>query len=227
MLKILERDGYGWVEFVDNRACDCDEQVGRFYRRSGTLLCLLYVFNGTDFHFENLIACGEYPVPVDLETIYGHPMATDDSELTDEVARRLGRSVLATHFLPNPVKGQHRHYDISAIARSADEKGEYEVLTWQHINTDGLGYRYGKVKPKQGENLPRFEGQYLSPDSNVEDIVDGFQSVYKLLANHRQQLVAPDSPFREIFTYPARFILRSTMHYVSVLNSACRPDCLR
>ncbi len=227
VLKMLERDGYGWVEFIDNRACECDDQVRRFYRRSGALLCLLYAFNGTDFHFENLIACGEYPVPVDLETIYSHPMATDDSELTDEVARRLGRSVLATHFLPNPVKGQHRHYDISAIARSADEEGEYEVLTWQHINTDGLGYRYGKVKAKQGDNLPRFEEQYLSPDSNVEEIVDGFQSVYELLTNHREQLLAPDSPFHEIFTYPARFILRNTMHYMSVLNSACHPDCLR
>ncbi|VBA50003.1 hypothetical protein LAUMK191_01750 [Mycobacterium attenuatum] len=227
VLKILERDGYGWVEFVDNRPCDSDEQVGRFYRRSGALLCLLYAFNGTDFHFENLIACAEYPVPVDLETIYSHPMATDDSELTDEVARRLGRSVLATHFLPNPVKGQHRHYDISAIARSADEEGEYEVLTWQHINTDGLAYRYGKVKPKQGDNLPRFEEQYLSPDSNVEDIVDGFQAVYELLTSHREELLATDSPFREVFSYPARFILRSTMHYVSVLNSACHPDCLR
>ncbi|BCI89751.1 hypothetical protein NIIDMKKI_49570 [Mycobacterium kansasii] len=100
-------------------------------------------------------------------------------------------------------------------------------MTWQHINTDGLGYRYGRVKAKQGDNLPRFEEQYLSPDSNVEEIVDGFQSVYRLLTSHREQLLAPDSPFREIFTYPARFILRSTMHYMSVLNSACHPDCLR
>ena len=227
-LKIVEREGYGWEEFVDNRACDSEEQVRRFYRRSGALLCLIYAFNGLDFHFENLIACGEYPVPVDLETIYHHRAAkpADDPDLMDEALRRLRQSVLATHFLPNPAKANGRYYDISAIGRSAEEN-EFEGLRWRHINTDGLAYEYGNIKPERADNLPRFQGRNLSPDDNVGEIVDGFQDMYELLAAQTEQLLALESPFRQMFNHPARFILRGTFLYVSALNRACHPDCLR
>ena len=40
----------------------------RFYRRQGALLALLYALEATDFHAENLIASGEFPVLIDLET---------------------------------------------------------------------------------------------------------------------------------------------------------------
>ena len=44
----------------------------RFYHRQGALLALLYVLDGTDMHYENLIAVGEQPVLVDVETLF-HP----------------------------------------------------------------------------------------------------------------------------------------------------------
>ncbi len=228
-LNILERDGYGWVEFIGNLACGSEAEVRRFYRRSGAFLCLVHALNGMDFHFENIIACGEHPVPVDLETIYHHVTenAAEDAELTDAVAGRLRGSVLATHFLPNPVKVNDRYYDISAIARSAEEEDKFEILWWRHINTDGLGYDYETVTPKPADNLPRFLDRYLSPDNNVEEIVEGFREMYQLLCRHREEVLAEGSPFRRMFGHTARFIFRGTYLYLSAMKRAFHPDCMR
>ena len=69
LLKLLPKDGYGWIEYVDSAPCNSEDEIRRFYRRQGGLLALLYALHATDFHFENLIACGEHPVLVDLETL--------------------------------------------------------------------------------------------------------------------------------------------------------------
>ena len=41
----------------------------RFFKRAGAWLALFHCFGGTDFHQENIIAAGEHPVPIDLETV--------------------------------------------------------------------------------------------------------------------------------------------------------------
>jgi lantibiotic modifying enzyme len=56
------------VEVVEYLPCQNQEEIKRYYQRAGQLLCLLYVLGANDCHNENLIACGEYPVLVDLET---------------------------------------------------------------------------------------------------------------------------------------------------------------
>jgi len=229
-LKVVNRTGYGWVEFVDNRACESEEEVRRFYRRSGAFLCLVYAANGMDFHFENLIACGEHPVPVDLETIYHHLSGdlVEDVGLTDAVSGRLRSSVLSTSFLPNPVEMDDRqYYDISAIARSAEEEGSSEVLVWKNVNTDSMDFSYGRIKADPSKNLPKFKDQHLSPDNHVEEIVDGFRQMYRLLSQHSETLLAEGSPFHRIFSQKARFLLRDTVFYQSLLRRACHPDYLR
>ncbi len=73
-LKVLNRGEYGWVEFVKAQTCHSSEEVERFYERQGGYLALLYALQATDFHFENLIASGEHPVLIDLESLF-HPQA--------------------------------------------------------------------------------------------------------------------------------------------------------
>ncbi|MBI4796457.1 MAG: type 2 lantipeptide synthetase LanM [Deltaproteobacteria bacterium] len=228
-LKIINRGSYGWVECVENLACQSEEEARRYYRRSGMFLCLIYALNGMDFHFENLVACGEHPVPVDLETIYHHvaenPAA--DPELTDAVAQRLGDSVLRTHLLPNPVKLHGRYFDISGLTRSAEEEDDFELLTWKNVNTDAMDYSYQKIKPQFAANLPKLKGKYLSPDNYLDEIVEGFRQMYRLLLDHQEVLLAAGSPLHQVFCQEARFIFRATTIYLSILKNAINPDYLR
>nr|XP_061796854.1 lacticin 481/lactococcin biosynthesis protein LcnDR2-like [Nerophis lumbriciformis] len=71
-LSILSRMNYGWMEFIEARSCENEEQVQCFYRRLGGQLALLYLLEASDLHYENLIAHGEHPILVDLESIC-HP----------------------------------------------------------------------------------------------------------------------------------------------------------
>ena len=68
-LKLIAREGYGWIEFVEARAMSGPEAVDDFYRRMGAQLAILYLTLGTDFHAENIIASGAQPMLVDLETL--------------------------------------------------------------------------------------------------------------------------------------------------------------
>ena len=148
----------------NTRSCASDEEIRRYYRRTGNFLCLVYALNGSDFHFENLIADGEHPVPIDLETIYHHreKIAAADGDDADEMAGRLRLSVLATDLLPDPVKVDHQYFDISGLARSEEEEGEAELIVWKHINTDGMDYSYERQRPRPARNLPKLNGKLRS-----------------------------------------------------------------
>ncbi|MGP0058663.1 MAG: type 2 lanthipeptide synthetase LanM family protein [Beijerinckiaceae bacterium] len=227
-LKTLERNGYGWVEFVESLPCANEDEVRRFYQRMGMFLCLVYAFNGMDFHFENLIACGEHPVPVDLETIF-HPLREDpsDNNAGDALAKRLRLSVLQTHLLPRPKKLDNHYYDISAIAGGAEQQNKFELLAWKEVNTDDMDYSIADIEPQRLGNLPRLNDSYVSPDDYVGEMTDGFRQMYRLLFNHREDLLAEGSPFHLLFQHEGRFIFRPTSFYLSVWKRALNPSYLR
>lgn len=93
------RPGYGWVEFVPHRPCASIVEVDRFYRRHGALLALLYAVDATDLHHENLVAAGDQPVLVDVETLF-HP-TFDPGQ--DPATLALCSSVTRTALLPQPL----------------------------------------------------------------------------------------------------------------------------
>src|SRR5690606_9751936 len=103
-LEVLDRGDHGWVEFVSPAACGSEEEVGRFYRRQGGYLALLHLLEATDFHYENLIAAGEHPVLVDLETLF-HP-GVEGSELQrseERVGLAIQDTVLRVGLLPHRI----------------------------------------------------------------------------------------------------------------------------
>ena len=68
-VRAIARNGYGWTEFIDHVGCVDQEGCRRFFRRAGAWLALFHCFAASDMHQENIIATGDHPVPIDLETI--------------------------------------------------------------------------------------------------------------------------------------------------------------
>ena len=62
-------DGYGWVEFARFAELANVEQVRRYFRRAGALVCLAHVLRGRDLHMENVVATTEGPQLVDTEML--------------------------------------------------------------------------------------------------------------------------------------------------------------
>ena len=67
--RAIAADSYGWTEFIDHTGCADQTGYKRFFRRAGAWLALFHCFVANDMHQENMIATGDQPVPIDLETI--------------------------------------------------------------------------------------------------------------------------------------------------------------
>lgn len=71
-VQYLSHDSYGWEEKIENIPCKNESEVEHYYFRMGIHLFLGYALGATDLHGENIIAHGEYPVIIDMETYPGY-----------------------------------------------------------------------------------------------------------------------------------------------------------
>ena len=113
-IRILDRGVYGWIEFIAPQGCGSGDEVRRFYARQGEYLALLYALEATDFHYENVIAVGEHPILVDLETLF-QPCIKDRDQTINRVYRD---SVLCVGLLPQRLfaSEQSDGIDLSGLA---------------------------------------------------------------------------------------------------------------
>ncbi len=91
---IEEGDGFH-TETVEENLPVSDSGVDAYYRRAGILLCICYLFGSVDIHCENLIASGDIPVVIDMETLLSGKKRRSTSRYS------LADSVLCSHLLCN------------------------------------------------------------------------------------------------------------------------------
>jgi type 2 lantibiotic biosynthesis protein LanM len=229
IVNVMDRGPYGWVEYIEHLPMEDKEEVTRYFQKSGMLLCLIYAFDGIDFHSENVIACGEDPVPIDLETFIHHRInePEDVLEFFDASQEAIANSVLRTHFLPQLYQVKDKFYDITGMGGGRpEEENTFEVLRWQNINTDAIRYDYEKVAPNPTKNAPRIGNTYLTPEEYIDDIIDGFTRMYRFLMENKEALFT-ESSFTSLFHHEARFVFRNTHLYYSIHQIAFQPDYLR
>ena len=222
----LQRANYGWVEWVDPVPCQSAAAVERYYRRTGALLAVLYALNFTDGHLENVIAAGDQPVIVDLETL-----VVPDPPL-DHVPRDRGRteivrgSVLRTGLVP-----QHRPElgtgDRSGIGAGRVEVTDAERRTFTDVNTDVMELEYEETVTHEGSNRPVLDGDPVPPEPHREAIEAGFSTAYRFLVENRTALLADGGPLDAFGDAEVRYLVRSTGTYTSILASLTTPEYLR
>lgn len=234
VIKVLNQGTYGWVEYVEQQPCEEEGAAQRFYTRAGMLLCLLYILGANDCHSDNLIACGEHFVLVDMETVMQHE-ASSITDILDESAllvatNQLFDSVLHTGMLPMWEFGVNRSiaYDISALGNVDIQPTPIPMPVWRFINTDDMQQGYEKIHTHLAANIPVLNGVALSPNNYIHELVTGFEQMYRFLMKQRKALLAPDSPLAAFGSQQVRFLFRPTKVYSKVLyNKAMAPEFLR
>jgi type 2 lantibiotic biosynthesis protein LanM len=230
-LKVIDREAYGWVEFIKAGGCETPEQVKDFYRRQGGLLALLYALEATDFHFENLIASGEHPVLIDLESLFQHrtlgPAGAEATALTAGDA--FANSVMRIGMLPHRLWAvdELAGVDVSALSGAGGQMTPFPVLAMENEATDSLRFVRKRVPMPGHSNLPSLAGGAVSLQDHEQDLVAGFTSVYRLLLREREQLLTPGGPLHRFGEDEVRLILRATNTYLSILIESFHPDVLR
>ncbi|MBW4623879.1 MAG: type 2 lantipeptide synthetase LanM family protein [Cyanosarcina radialis HA8281-LM2] len=234
VVRVLNRDRYGWVEYVEHQPCSDEAAADRFYQRAGMLLCVLYVLRGTDCHYENLIASGEHLVLVDLETLLHHEAKLMENspslqEFETAAGQFLWDSVLRTGLLPRWDFSSDRKvaYDISGLGSNDRQPAPQKFRRWQAINTDNMHSRYESVTLPMAKNVLRLGDRTLSANNYLAQITAGFEQMYRFLTVNRERLLGPESPLAAMEERQIRFIFRATQIYGTILENAWTPDYLK
>jgi len=228
-MKVLQRGHYGWVAFVEHRPCENRQDIALFYQRLGGLLALLYLLQASDFHYENLIAAGDMPQLIDLESFFTPYFASKDESWMSVMGKSMVDSVLQTGLLPWRIflgKKDRQGLDISGVTNVADTRSNQYAPFWENEGADDMHLSFRQHKLKQGKNRPTLNGEDISLLDFEAPFIQGFETVYRLLMAHRDQLQAPDGLILGQ-NHENRVLTRMTLGYSYLLNQSYHPDMLR
>jgi type 2 lantibiotic biosynthesis protein LanM len=223
---VLDRGGHGWVEFIPSGDCASADEVRRFYRRQGGYLAILYALAASDFHSENVIACGEHPLLVDLEALFHRPAPAPASGPAEEA---LADSVLTVGLLPRRsfTEGGAAGIDLSGLGGDPGQQAPHAVLALEGDGTDEMRITHGPGEVKEDRHRPTLAGGPVDVLDYREDLAAGFAETYRLLLGHREELLAEGGPLARFAGDPVRFIARPSQVYALLLQAGFHPDRLR
>ncbi len=232
-LGVLDRGDHGWVEFAAHGQVEDEDGARRFYRRGGMLLALLYSLGGNDCHMENLVAAGENPVVVDVETVL-HPTllspeaASGQFDAFQAAVEATQSSVLSVGLLPAWMLGaEGRALDVSGLGAVEPQEGLEPVRRWEHPNTDVARLVLERPVLDPQANVLRVGGRALRPEDYAEDLCAGVIDAYGVLLRGRGELLGSGGPLVALEEAPVRVVFGSTRVYGHVVEAASQPRHLR
>ena len=223
---VLPRDGYGWSAFVHHRPCDDYAGIGRFYRRQGALLALLYVLDGTDMHSENLIADADHPVLVDVETLF-HPTTLPTGLAgSDPAAEALKRSVFRTALLPTVAVGERGAFEFSGLGGGAGQVLPDDVVDWIDVGLDTMRLVRRPAHSVAMRNRPVLHDVPADARTHRSALLSGFGTAYDAILRHRDELLGPDGLLARFAADEVRYVARPTKLYTDLLAESTHPDAI-
>jgi type 2 lantibiotic biosynthesis protein LanM len=219
-VRLLVREDYGWCEFIRAEGVPEQRHQALYFRRAGGLLAVLHLLRASDFHHENVIPAGGFPVPVDLESLARPDLAkTPGGSLAGAAAdlaqSLLDDSVLTTLYLPTWAPGPGgRLKAIGGVGEPTDPG-----LTWtsfRGINTDAMAIA-GAAFPEDGESALGGTAQVAV---HLRDFMAGFDDLYAFLVGNRAALLEPGGPLAPFRGVVVRVILQATRAYWLVQRRA-------
>jgi type 2 lantibiotic biosynthesis protein LanM len=220
----LRRPAYGWLEFIPSEPCPDAAGVARFYRRQGALLALLYAVGASDIHCENLIACRDRPVLVDLETLF-HPSLPAGQAASDPAAHVLADSVYRTALLPQMIVGDNGALDLSGLGGDAGTAYPDDGVAFDLAQTDEMRLVRRAVEFRGALNRVRVAtGEEADPGQYEAALLSGFRAGYDAIARHRADFVRL---IRRCGPDEVRVVVRPTRLYTTLLDESTHPEVLR
>lgn len=228
--KTINRSKYGWQEYISYEHCTQKEEVERFYYRLGAYTALFYVLGSSDFHAENIIAHSEYPIPIDLETLFSKNLEmTNYLNVKSQLAIELNNSVYSSLMLPLPVLEQSIiDFDWSALgAKDYQESKKIKVLKLEGEGTDEIRLTQDYAKSGSYNNRPIFEGKLTHPTKFSTFLEKGFHDMYMIFLENKEEFLCSKGPLNKFNDAEIRQVFRPTHVYSEFLQNSLHPDYLQ
>ncbi len=230
-LNVLDRGNYGWAEFVEAYSCTSHQEVQRFYTRQGAYLALLHMLKATDFHHENLIAAGEHPILIDIESLF-HPYV--ENAILQGTAETLAgdallSSVIRVMLLPQlmHINNEAEGIEMSGLGGAPGQLSPGRTLLLEGLNTEELRFIRKRVEMPGSRNRPMLNNEDIDVQGYAAYLVTGFTDMYRLLLKHRDAFLSSDNPLVRFANDEVRVIVRPTFLYARLLQESFHPDMLR
>ncbi len=218
--RALARDGYGWSEYIEHGPCAGEDGFARFFRRAGGWLALLHCFAANDMHQENMIACGDQPVPIDLETILQASAEPEQAPAADDEAYAAATGIVANSVMTVgllPAYGRGIDDNVFAVGGMTADWNSKIKITWAHINSDAMRPAKTVEAGAGTPNLPRIGTRYAKFADHVEDFIAGFESYAQFLSRVSRD-AALGGLFEGFAGLPVRKVIRPTRFYYMLLQ---------
>ncbi len=226
---IVQGDGYAWEEFVSDRECASLDDVRRFYMRIGMHARLVQLLDGVDFTGDNVIAAGDAPELVDLETLLTPriPMPEPSPGYDDALARAFespARGCLVTA----KVLGERGRpaAELGALAASAECIAPFKQRT---VRRTDAGPALVDIYPEfpTFRAAPSWNGMRVQSTAYFDDVVAGYVAMGEHLRRVHDRLAAADGPLTDMQDVVVRCLCRDTHVYARMLQSSLTPARLR
>ncbi len=224
---LLAREGYGWVEGVLPQPVADGGAVERHFERGGALLCLAHLLDITDCHSGNLIAVGEHPVLIDLETVC-HQRARDLDESYSDAERRarqtIAASVLGCGLLPEARLEGGLRVELGGLSTGLEGVVPTEVACWIDLGQDGMRTVLSPQFVGEGAHQLMLDGAPVSVREHGAALRRGFTRMAAHAMARREAWCAPGGPLEAFAACEARFVFRGTLVYGALLNRFTAPE---
>ncbi|MEH7152636.1 type 2 lanthipeptide synthetase LanM [Bacillus thuringiensis] len=220
------RDTYSWFEYIEYKKSTNQQQIRNFYKRLGIQMAFLYACSATDFHFENMIAHGEFPILIDLECLFQIPHnytyfpADQYDDVHSIIQNKITTSVYAVGLLPTSLGGNN--IDISGIGSSGTIQSIKKV---PYMNVNAMKIEQKVVEFKNtSKNRPVLEENSFDPSGYTAYILEGFKLGYTYIQENKGKLLKLIKKHKH--NIHVRYLLKGTVNYASILNASVHPRLL-
>lgn len=230
----ITKKNYTFEEFIEQKDCQNEKEIEKFYTRFGEYIALVYLLRSNDFHFENLVAHGEFPTLIDIETIIqnDNPLEKLDNPFS-ELGIKKYMSILSTALIPmrfqenriEPlVEGVNKGIRMSAFD-GKEQMLPFKVLGIVNPNTDEVRYEYMENILEGSNNIPFLSGKEVDSREYVQKVVEGFESMSFFFIDNKEIIT---KKIEELFSNVlVRNVIKSTQKYCDMLSFGYHPKCMK
>lgn len=229
----IVKESYSFEERLIYSECRSKEEVNYYYYQFGQIIALVYLLNGNDFHLENVLAYGKYPVLIDLETIVQNHFPIPDSDhAIVKVIQQNGTSVVMSGLVPvylfeerveTDVDGASKGIQLSALSGD-EQKLPYKILKLVNYDSVNMQFTYQEHMTDAAENIPLFNGEKVDFMPYIDTILKGFKDFSAFAIKNSEALATLASS-----AFPGstvRNVIKTTQSYGDLLDYSTHPSCM-
>ncbi|MFC0523611.1 type 2 lanthipeptide synthetase LanM [Pontibacillus salicampi] len=216
----LDKGSYGWQSYVPHLDLQTKKDGHLYYKRLGMQLAFIYMFHGSDFHYENIIAHESSPVIIDLETLFQPSMNLEGTgsktkHLIDRINETVYKSLFLSHSTSPEDTDMNNYYGLSNV-----EGQQYPEERILHEGTDEICVKTQTAEMDKGTNLPVFQDEVQNIFGYEVDFLEGFEEVYLFFLQYQEEItdILEDFP-----NFPLRLVMRPTYVYTNYLKALRHP----